>query len=94
MAKNKKELPSIEILNKFFDDKIRPSLMAHGGNVDLIKLENNFLFVRLLGGCQGCVGSGTTLKEVIRSMLKQNYPIIEDVIDVTEHELGKTPYLK
>lgn len=80
-------------LEAFFDEQIRPALKAHGGNVELIDLDNNKLFIRLQGGCQGCSSSSATLTEGIVRMVKQSFPEIEEVVDLTDHKAGKNPYM-
>lgn len=81
-------------VEKFFDDKIRPSLAAHGGNVELIDIDNDQIFIRLSGGCQGCSSSGVTLKDGIERLLKQKFPDIVGVVDLTDHASGSNPYYK
>ncbi|MCK6594709.1 MAG: NifU family protein [Bacteriovoracaceae bacterium] len=80
----------IEIL---FDEQVRPSLAAHGGNVEIIDLDNDRLFVRLHGGCQGCSSSKLTLKDGIEQLVKKNFPNISEVVDLTDHEQGENPYM-
>lgn len=80
----------IELL---FDEQVRPALAAHGGNVEIVDLDNNVLFLKLQGGCQGCSSSAATLKQGIQTLVKQNFPEITDVVDVTDHESGENPYM-
>ena len=80
----------IEIL---FDEQVRPSLAAHGANVEIIDLDNDRLFVRLHGGCQGCSNSKLTLKDGIEQLVKKNFPNISEVVDLTDHEQGENPYM-
>ena len=80
----------IEIL---FDEQVRPALAAHGGNVEIIDLDNDRLFVRLSGGCQGCSSSKATLKDGIQTLVKKNFPNIVEVIDLTDHASGENPYM-
>jgi Fe/S biogenesis protein NfuA len=80
----------IEIL---FDEQVRPSLAAHGGNVEIIDLDNDRLFVRLHGGCQGCSSSKLTLKDGIEQLVKKTFPNISEVVDLTDHEQGENPYM-
>lgn len=63
-------------------DKIRPSLMADGGNVELVDVENGVVKVRLTGACGGCPMSQMTLKMGIERLLKQELPEIQEVIAV------------
>ena len=84
------------MLNKLellFDEQVRPALAAHGGNVEIIDLDNDKLFVRLSGGCQGCSSSKATLKDGIQTLVKQNFPFITEVVDLTDHISGENPYM-
>ncbi|MDD4264596.1 MAG: NifU family protein, partial [Firmicutes bacterium] len=54
-------------------DKIRPSLQADGGDVELIDVsEDGIVRVRLVGACAGCPMSTLTLKNGIERILKEN----------------------
>ena len=63
-------------------DKIRPSLMADGGNVELVDVEEGTVKVRLTGACGGCPMSQMTLKMGIERLLKQELPEIKEVVAV------------
>lgn len=83
-------LKKLEIL---FDEQVRPALAAHGGNVEIVDIDNDKLFVRLQGGCQGCSSSKATLKDGIQTLVKQNFPNITEVVDLTDHVSGENPYM-
>ena len=83
----------IRKLEILFDEQVRPALAAHGGNVEIVDLDNNKLFLRLQGGCQGCSSSLATLKDGIQTLVKQNFPEITEVVDLTDHEQGENPYM-
>ncbi|MFH1123091.1 MAG: NifU family protein [Pseudomonadota bacterium] len=58
-------------------DKVRPSLQADGGDVQLVEVgEDGVVKVRLTGACGGCPMSQMTLKMGIEKVLKQNVPEI------------------
>jgi len=63
-------------------DKIRPALMADGGNVELVEVEDGVVKVRLTGACGGCPMSQMTLKMGIERVLKQEIPEIKEVESV------------
>jgi Fe-S cluster biogenesis protein NfuA len=63
-------------------DKVRPSLMADGGNVELVDVEDGVVKVRLTGACGGCPMSQMTLKMGIERVLKQEIPEIKEVESV------------
>jgi Fe-S cluster biogenesis protein NfuA len=80
-------------VEKLFDEQVRPALAQHGGNVEIIDIDNNKLFVKFHGGCHGCSSSKATLKGGIETLIKQNFPDITEVVDVTDHSTGDAPYL-
>jgi Fe-S cluster biogenesis protein NfuA len=63
-------------------DKIRPALMADGGNVELVEVEDGVVKVKLTGACGGCPMSQMTLKMGIERVLKQEIPEIKEVESV------------
>ncbi len=61
-------------------DKVRPSLQADGGDVQLVDVgEDGVVKVRLTGACGGCPMSQMTLKMGIERILKQNIPEVQAV---------------
>jgi len=83
-------LRKIEALLK---DQVGPALAAHGGAIELVDVDNNKVFIRLTGGCQGCSSSQTTVKQGIETLVKQNFPEIEEIVDITDHASGDKPYM-
>ena len=63
-------------------DKIRPSLMRDGGNVELVDVNDGTVEVRLTGACGGCPMATMTLKMGIEQFLKQEIPEVKEVIAV------------
>lgn len=63
-------------------DKIRPSLKADGGDVELIEVKDDVVKVKLTGACGGCPMSQLTLKMGIERLLKQEIPEIKEVVAV------------
>lgn len=64
-------------------NKVRPSLQADGGDVELVDvLEDGLVKVRLTGACKGCPMSQMTLKMGIEKILKQNIPEVTTVESV------------
>jgi Fe-S cluster biogenesis protein NfuA len=61
-------------------EKVRPSLQADGGDVQLVDVdENGVVKVSLQGACAGCPMSQMTLKMGIEKILKQNVPEVTSV---------------
>jgi Fe-S cluster biogenesis protein NfuA len=66
-----------EVLNK-----IRPSLQADGGNVELVDMVDGIVKVKLVGACAGCPMSQMTLKMGIEKLLKKEIPEVQEVVSV------------
>lgn len=64
-------------------DEIRPFLMGDGGNIEFIKLEDNIVYIKLLGTCSGCQMVNITLKEVIETAIKNEIPEIKEVKNIS-----------
>lgn len=64
-------------------ETIRESLQSHGGDVELVGIdEDNTVKVRLQGACQGCPGATMTMKMGIERMLKEKVPEVKKVVAV------------
>lgn len=63
--------------------KVRPTLTAHGGNVELAELEAGAVALRLVGTCDGCAFAGTTSRELIEVEVKKACPELTSVRFVT-----------
>ncbi len=64
-------------------NKIRPALMADGGNVELIGVEpDGTVKVKLTGACGGCPMSQMTLKQGVERVIKEEVPEVKEVISI------------
>ena len=64
-------------------DKVRPSLQADGGDVQLVDMDDEGVVkVKLMGACGGCPMSQMTLKMGIEKVLKQDIPEVTRVESV------------
>ncbi len=48
---------------------VRPYLQSHGGDVELVRIEDGIAFVRLHGSCNGCSMSAVTLRDGVEEAL-------------------------
>ena len=62
--------------------RIRPVLLADGGNVELVDVTEGVVTVKLTGACSGCPMAAMTLKHGIEQALKDELPDIKEVIAV------------
>jgi Fe-S cluster biogenesis protein NfuA len=64
-------------------NKVRPSLQADGGDVQLVDVDDQGVVkVKLTGACGGCPMSQMTLKMGIEKVLKKNVPEVTRVESV------------
>jgi Fe/S biogenesis protein NfuA len=88
------EDPLHQRVQQVIDEKVLPVVGAHGGWVELDRIEGDTAFVSLGGGCQGCSSAGFTLSAGIEQAICQDIDEIEHVVDVTDHESGSEPFYK
>ena len=64
-------------------EKIRPSLQADGGDIELVDVsDDGVVKVTLTGACHGCPMSQMTLKMGVERILKKEVPEVKEVINV------------
>jgi Fe-S cluster biogenesis protein NfuA len=65
-------------------NKVRPSLQADGGDVEVVEIDEatGIVKVRLTGACGGCPFSTMTLKNGIERALKEEIPEVKEVQQV------------
>ena len=55
-------------------DSVRPFLASHGGNVELISVEDGVARLQLQGSCNGCPSSAATLEHALREAIDAAAP--------------------
>ena len=84
--------PLAQRVREVLDSQVNPSIAAHGGQIDLVNVEDTEVYLEMSGGCQGCAMSRMTLRQGVEKMLLQEVPEITAVHDVTDHASGSNPY--
>lgn len=56
------------------DEKVRPALRAHGGEIQIDHLEDGVLYVKLLGQCAGCPSADLTNETLVEAELTRALP--------------------
>jgi Fe-S cluster biogenesis protein NfuA/nitrite reductase/ring-hydroxylating ferredoxin subunit len=64
-------------------DEIRPYIESHGGELELLDVEDGVVHVRMSGACHGCAGSAMTLRRGIEEKLRERY---ENFREIVAHE--------
>lgn len=67
----------IEIIND-----LRFYLNADGGDIEFIKYEEDYVYVRLFGACSHCGFQDVTLNDNILLVIQERYPEVKGVINV------------
>ena len=78
---------NLETKVKKFLEKIRKSLERHGGDIRLVKIADQDVYVELQGACKSCPMANLTLKEGIETQMKQEIPEIQNVYDLKLQKL-------
>jgi Fe-S cluster biogenesis protein NfuA/nitrite reductase/ring-hydroxylating ferredoxin subunit len=60
-------------------EEVRPYLQSHGGNVELLRIEEGVARVRMEGSCDGCPSSAVTLKLAIGEAVLKAAPDLEGI---------------
>ncbi|WP_339631526.1 NifU family protein [uncultured Sneathiella sp.] len=81
-----------EQIRVLLETRINPAIAAHGGYITLIDIQDQTAYVEMAGGCQGCGMADATLKQGVEVEIKTAVPMIERVLDVTDHAGGTNPY--
>ena len=81
-------------IQKIIDDEINPGLEMHGGYISIHDFNEEHKLLKLLmgGGCHGCASSKLTMMLGVERHLREIFPDIGEIEDVTDHMTGETPY--
>lgn len=60
-------------------DKIRAGLKSEGGDIELVDIKENVVYVKLKGACGTCPMSTLTMKNWVEANLKREIPEITAV---------------
>lgn len=63
-------------------DTVRPNLQQDGGDVELVDIKEEKVYLRLMGHCKGCAYSQMTLRNGIEKVLKEKLSPSIEVIGV------------
>lgn len=69
-------------------DKVRPFLKSHGGNAELLSVEDGVVRLRLIGSCNGCPSSSATLKQSIEQAIYEAAP---DIVAIEAEGVSEEP---
>ncbi|WP_295583276.1 NifU family protein [uncultured Oscillibacter sp.] len=77
---NNEDLKRIEAV---LDEKVRPTLRSHGGGIQVDRLEDGVLHVKLQGQCAGCPSADLTTENLVEAELTAALPeLVRQVVVV------------
>ena len=84
--------PLADQVEQYLAEQINPAIAGHGGAAELVSVDGTVAYLRLHGGCQGCGMAQVTLRQGIEQSLLDAIDELTEVVDVTDHASGESPY--
>ena len=75
-----------EEVQEVLDDDVRPALQMDGGDIELIKVADNNIYVKLVGACSTCPSSVMTMRMGVENLLREEFPSLNELIEVKDEE--------
>ncbi len=73
-----------EEIEAVLDEYVRPLLRTHGGDMEVLSVEDGVLRFKLKGKCSGCPAADLTTEELIQGEVTEHLPSIRQVVLVQE----------
>jgi Fe-S cluster biogenesis protein NfuA len=61
-------------------ESARPYLQSHGGDIELVDVRENDVYLRLHGICSDCATSSSTLRNVVEKSIRAQMPDIGEIV--------------
>ncbi len=74
------ELLQTENTIKVLLNRIRPYIRSHGGDMEFVRFEDGFVYIKMLGACDGCAYIDQTLEYGIEELLMEEVPGVLGVL--------------
>lgn len=74
----------LEQIEQVLDEKVRPQLALHGGDIESLSCEDGVYRFRLLGQCSNCPSAYLTTESLIEEELLQTVPGLKQVVLVQQ----------
>ena len=73
---------TLENVQEILDEMVRPALQGDGGDIALVKIEDNDVYVKLVGACNTCPSATATMKLGVEALFREEFPSMGDLIQV------------
>lgn len=82
----------MEVIADLLETEINPYIASHGGNIRVVDVQENNVYLKMEGGCQGCASYAVTLKFGVERAIRSLLPLVGEIFDQTDHTAGVNPY--
>ena len=69
----------LDNIQAVLDSQVRPKLMEHQGDIQVLDFQNGVLKVRLLGQCSNCPSARFTVEEIVEKAILEQVPQVKRV---------------
>lgn len=66
-------------IKRVIDEKVKPYLREHNGDIEVVAIEDKVLRVRLLGQCSSCASAKYTVENLVETCIREAIPEIDKV---------------
>jgi Fe-S cluster biogenesis protein NfuA len=71
----------IEIIKNVLDS-LRPFIQSDGGDIEFVKYEEDYVYIKLTGACVGCSFIDYTLEDNVYEAIKEQIPECKGVLNI------------
>ena len=81
-------------IQRVIDEDINPGSAMHGGFISIHEFNEERKSLKLImgGGCQGCSSAKISMIFAVERQLREEFPGIGEIEDMTDHLAGENPY--
>ena len=69
----------VKAIEGILENKVRPALGSHGGDIELIEIKDDIAYVKMTGRCSGCPSAMYTLESVVKEEILRSTDAVKDV---------------
>ncbi|KGN69338.1 NifU family protein [Porphyromonas sp. COT-239 OH1446] len=62
-----------ESVREVLSERVRPLLLQHGGDLELVEVKDKLIRVRFLGSCSSCPSLNDTMERVVQSIVREAF---------------------
>ena len=84
-------MSDLERIEAAMEEKVRPALRSHGGDISIDHVEGKTVYVKLLGQCAGCPSADLTNETIVEAELKAALPELVEKVPALVSKKGEKP---